>query len=348
MWDLERRHGDLIRGNTDNEWQRAAAVIRHLQVKFDAVLINVFMSPSMMNIGRYLPPSFPRIMIVHSITRATYQAARALRDYVHATVGVSRRIRDDLISSHGFAPSQTYAIFNAVDPVSIADPNSPRPRNAVLSLGRLEDASKGILQLPKIFDREAGGLGTLSIAGDGPDRQRLEAACSAAGLQPNWLGMVPPHDVASVYAKHVLFVFPSRFEGMGLALAEAMASGLVPIAARIRDVTDTIIEDGISGYLFDQGDLQTARTRLLQLLQDRKCVDRMRHAAATRARRLFGLDDMAKAYREVIRSVIANPTPVRSLPIDRWSIPYRMRPGLRALLPQPVRRRIGDMLLGMR
>jgi glycosyltransferase involved in cell wall biosynthesis len=287
-------------------------------------------------------------MIVHSISHATYQAARALRDYVHATIGVSPRIRDDLISRYAFKPSRTHAIFDAVDPKSIADPNSPRPLNAVLSLGRLENASKGILQLPQVYDRDIAKFGTLSIAGDGPDRERLVKACAAAGLQPNWLGTVPPDKVADVYAKHAIFLFPSRFEGMGLALAEAMASGLVPIAARIRNVTDTIIEDGVSGYLFDQRDLQTARARLLQLLQDSPQIDRMRQAAANRARRLFGLDDMANAYRAVLQNVVANPFPIRSLPIERWSIPYRMRPGLRALLPQPVRRRIGDMLLSMK
>jgi glycosyltransferase involved in cell wall biosynthesis len=230
----------------------------------------------------------------------------------------------------------------------VAKPSLPRPHNAVLSLGRLEDSSKGILQLPQILDRGIAELATLTIAGDGPDRRRLEAKCAAARLHPHWLGMVPPNGLAEVYGRHAIFLFPSRFEGMGLALAEAMASGLVPLAARIRGVTDTIIEDGTSGFLFDQRDARTARAHLLQLLQDPERVERMRQAASVRARRLFALDGMANAYRSVLQSAIECHVEVRCLPIARWSIPYRMRPGLRSLLPRPVRRRIGDIVLSLR
>jgi hypothetical protein len=53
-------------------------------------------------------------MIVHSITPGTYAAARSIRDYVHATVGVSR-ISDDLVQRAGFAPGHTHVIGNPFD-----------------------------------------------------------------------------------------------------------------------------------------------------------------------------------------------------------------------------------------
>lgn len=337
------------RGGAIDERHRAVALIDHLaQAQFDAVLINVFVSPLLMAAMRYLPAGIARVMIVHSTTHATYQAARALRDYVHTTVGVNERIRDDLVRRFGFSPLKTHVIVNAVTPSHVADSGTSRAPNAILSLGRLEDASKGILQLPRIFDREVSKLGTLSIAGDGPDRKKLARAFRVARVEPRWLGLVPPKQVAEIYASHAIFLFPSRFEGLPVALAEAMASGLAPIAARIPRVTEDMIQDGISGYLFDQGDLYTARARLLTLLHDRQRLDSMRQAAAQRARSLFGLERMAQAYAAILNDTIQNPSPVPSLSIEQWSIPRRMRPGIRAFLPQPVRRRLGNFLLNLR
>ncbi|NJL08640.1 MAG: glycosyltransferase family 4 protein [Methylacidiphilales bacterium] len=328
---------DLVRAVSRREQIDAARALVGRLKDTDGVIVNVFMAPALMNVVRYLPPEFPRVMVVHTITHATYRAARALRDHVHATIGVSFRIRDDLVRRFGFDASRTHAVFNAVDPDSTADPNAPRPLNAVLSLGRLEDGSKGILQLPRIFDGEASRLGALSIAGDGPDRERLEEAYRRVGVAPNFLGLVQPSDVASIYARHSIFLFPSRYEGMGLALAEAMASGLVPIAARIRGVTDVIIEDGVSGYVFEQGDLKTAHARLLELLRDEARLTSMRVAAAERARALFSPERFAETYDAILRQVANAPFPVRSLPVERWSIPSGMQPGLRSVLPERLR-----------
>ena len=136
----------------------ARAVVARLS-STDGVVANAFMSVPLMNVVRYLPPLLPRILVVHNITHATMQAARALRDHAHYTVGVSPRIRDDLVRRFGFDSGTTKCIFNAVDPDSVCDPLLPRPATRVLSLGRIEHASKGVLQLPKIFDHAAAECG---------------------------------------------------------------------------------------------------------------------------------------------------------------------------------------------
>ena len=188
-------------------------------------------------------------------------------------------------------------------------------------------------------------MGTLTIAGDGPDKERLAARFDAIGVHPSWLGTVPPHQVADVYARHSIFLFPSHFEGMSLALAEAMASGLAPVAARIRGVTDVIIEDGVSGFLFEQGDLRKARDCLHSLLRDQNLLTNMRMGAAKRARALCDLSAMTDAYVELFHDIVARPYAVRSLPLTRWAVPYRMQPGLRSLIPPGIRRRIGNLIL---
>ncbi|MDA4634298.1 hypothetical protein NZA98_24930, partial [Escherichia coli] len=97
---------------------------------------------------------FLRIMIVHNITAGTYSAANAIKNHVHATVGVSDRIRSDLIRKLGFPADRTFAIPHAATaPTMRQFQREPNPADTlrVIFLGRIEDASKGVFWLPEIF-----------------------------------------------------------------------------------------------------------------------------------------------------------------------------------------------------
>ena len=329
----------------------------------DAVIVNAFMSPRLMNVARYLPAELPRILIVHSVTFATYQAARALRGYVHHTVAVSPRIRSDLIKRYGFRPDRITTIFHGVPDSFFEIPLERKPDGVarVLSLGRIEHASKGILDLPKIFDASFIDRARLTIAGDGPDRAALLERLRGAGIPIDYLGVVSRAQLMEVYSEEEIFLFPSRFEGMGIALAEAMAAGLAPVAARISGVTSAILESSDSdpvkngigelspggghGMLFGQGDLAAANAALARLINDPSLRREMRHRARARAEQLFRMNRMMAGYSAILDSVIAQPDLIRPLRLEEWSIPRRMRPGLRAFLPPLVRRAIGNMLI---
>ena len=137
------------------EKARAQALLSALVAgKYDGVFINVLADRLQMNIARYLPDNILRIMIVHNITPGTYAAARALRDNVHATVGVSERCTADLIQRFGFPAQRTFAINNAVDLGRLGNVERSHRRKVylrLLFLGRVEDASKGIFWLPNVM-----------------------------------------------------------------------------------------------------------------------------------------------------------------------------------------------------
>lgn len=302
---------------------------------YDAVLVNVLTSRPEMNVARYLPVGRRRVMLVHNITPGTYAAARALRDHVHATVGVSRRIRRDLVRRHGFDRTRTFAIPNAIGAI----PAAPRPQHGdvlrLVFLGRVEHASKGVLLLPDIL----AGLGpdvTLTIAGDGPDLASLRARCAGLGRRVTFLGEVGRDQVAGILAAHDVFLMPSRYEGAPLALMEAMAAGCVPVATRLPGVTDTIVTDGHDGCLVPPGNAAAARRAVHTLDASRAMLHRMSQAAAETARIQFRAGPMAAAYLEALDAAFAAP-PVRALDPADWQVPAGMRMGWRGLVPAPAK-----------
>lgn len=341
-WSAERDRGVALATQTDDEQQQAAALREHLEAhQYDGVFVNVLAGRVPTNVVRYLDARILRILIVHNITPGTYAAARAVRDHVHATIGVSPRIQADLVRAYGFDAQRTWAIPNAIDLLafqSAQHSTAPGSPLRLLFLGRVVNADKGVFWLPKIMDRLPPASCTLSIVGDGPDGSALKQRCAHLGERVRFLGRVAPAEVPAVLANHDVFLFPSRFEGLGLSLVEAMAAGCVPVASRIRQVTDFVVNDGENGLLFPVGDVAGAAAAIQRLAEDRGLLARLSAAARQNAAHRFDLPGMARAYAAVLNPIAANPpliAPAKAM--ADWSYPRGLKPGLRTYLPNGLK-----------
>lgn len=308
---------------------------------FDGVVVNVLSDRVQTNIVRYLPPDLLRLMVVHNITPGTYAAAQSIRPYVHATVCVSQRCRDDLVKRHHFSAERTFVVANAVSTTAFPEVDRlPRPIGEglrILFLGRIEDASKGVMWLPDILEQLPASA-TLTVAGDGPDLRRLKAAMPAGAPRVVYAGAVAADAVAGVMAAHDIFLMPSRYEGLPLALVEAMAAGCVPVASALRGVTDMIVDDGRDGMLFPVGDPAKAASLLRVLDKDRARLHRLSIGARRKVAGAFTVERMAERYAALLYDIEAAPPPIAApLPMDRWSLPSGLRAGLRTFLPRPLK-----------
>ncbi|WP_353476705.1 glycosyltransferase family 4 protein (plasmid) [Salipiger sp. H15] len=306
----------------------------------DGVFINVLSDHVSMNLARYLPETLLKVMIVHNISPGTYAAARALQGHVHATVCVSRRIRDDLVRRFRFDPVRTVVIDNALGLPEISAPQVSRGVSGqlrVLFLGRVDDASKGVFWLPRIL-RYCSESTTLTVAGDGPDLARLRRSFAGLEHQVSFLGGVPPDKVPALLAAHDALIMPSRFEGFGYVLIEAMAIGCVPVASNIPGVTSTIIEDKRDGLLFPVGKCRVAAQCLDALAKKPVWREAMSAAAIEKVRGYYGIDRLGREYARLIETLRRDPPPLPSpLPLSSWRLPPGLRPGLRTYLPAPVK-----------
>jgi glycosyltransferase involved in cell wall biosynthesis len=344
-WTGERAYGRVVGEPGDDERRLCARLVRAINVEFDGVFVNVLTSRPEMDSVRYLPRDLTRIMIVHNITPGTYGPARAVRDNVHATVGVSPRISRDLIRKYGFNSERTFTILHGVDATFPAT-LSPSPcagRVRLIYLGRVEDAAKGVFSLPKIMASLPSEI-FLTIAGDGPDLPALRKRCARLADRITFLGAVDPDRVSTLLAEHDMLLMPSRFEGFGLTLIEAMAAGCVPVATRIAGVTHAIVGNGRDGVLFPPGDTQAAARAILSLARSPTHLRAMSIAAQDAVRRRFNITAMAEGYLRVIdaaRSLPLNVAP--PLDLEVWKSPQGMGPGLRRLVPLPVKNLLRTM-----
>ena len=115
----------------------------------------------------------------------------------------------------------------------------------LLYVGRLAP-EKGIERLKAIL-REVPGT-RIAIIGDGPAREDLERGF--AGTATVFTGVLQGEDLAAAYASADAFLFPSTTDTLGLAMIEALASGLPIVAAR-SDASREIVEEGENGLLYE-------------------------------------------------------------------------------------------------
>lgn len=333
----------LLATDTDDEEARARALLGHVEREQPGLLIaNVLGGAVEANLVRYLPREVPRILIVHSISRSTYRAARAVRDWVDLTVAVSPRIRQDLVRQEGFRAGRIHVIPNSVAPDVAARSFDDKRELRVLSHGRIEHSSKGVNWLPDIVKYALGaGLRlSLTIAGDGPDLEQLKSRMEGCGLagRVEYLGFVPREQASALMRSHDVLLFPSIFEGFSLTLLEAMAGGCVPVASRIRGVTDYAIAEGQTGLLFPVGDTRAAAARLVELGRDRRTLRVMSEAARHSVRSRFTIERQGAAFYRLIEQVCLAPRCLKPpLSIDRWRMPRGLRPSWLHALPTPVK-----------
>ncbi len=95
-----------------------------------------------------------------------------------------------------------------------------------------------------------------------------------------------------------VFVFPSKWEGLGIALAEAMASGLPAIATSVDGIPD-LITDGVDGFLVDMS-VESLAKAMLQMF-DLKLRMRIGKAAKQKAKKLLSAQVMAEKYYELYK-----------------------------------------------
>ena len=165
-------------------------------------------------------------------------------------------------------------------PIVPAAVGSAGDRQGFVTVARLVP-QKGIDVLIRALAQTTGAARdwTLTLVGDGPEREVLERQVLQAGLQEkvHFLGF--RSDPQSFLLQAGVFVLPSRFEGMPNALLEAMAAGLAVVVTDASPGPLEVVVNGVSGLVVPSDEPSALADALDRLAADPGLRERLGAAA---------------------------------------------------------------------
>jgi glycosyltransferase involved in cell wall biosynthesis len=125
-----------------------------------------------------------------------------------------------------------------------------------------------------------------------------------AGAADRVVLVEPTPDVEIYYRAADIFAMPSRREGLGMVLVEAMASALPVAASRLEGVTDTFVDDGRNGLLVTAGDVGAWAAALRRLLDDPEFARRLGLAARRTVEERFAAAAVSRRWLDGYRQAL--------------------------------------------
>jgi glycosyltransferase involved in cell wall biosynthesis len=253
-----------------------------------------------------LPETFPRAQGAY-LRVATRRAVRR----AEAVVAVSEFTRRELVDLVGADPARVYCVPNGCDPacrpLPAADVEAWRaaaglPARFILTVGTLQPR-KNLGTLLDAYARLRGRLADapdLVIAGApgwGDEDLGRRAQALGIGARVRFTGYVPGESLPLLYNAATLFALPSRYEGFGLPVVEAMASGTPVIVAAAGSLPEVA---GGAGVVVDPLDAEAWASALAALLADAGRRAALGEAGLARAAR-FTWDRAVRETAQVYR-----------------------------------------------
>lgn len=147
----------------------------------------------------------------------------------------------------------------------------------LLFVGRLV-TQKNLFMMTSVFNKVCENTNKeteLRIVGDGPKRKELERSVREFGLEDRviFTGWLEREDVVKEFCQADIFILTSYFEGFPRVFMEASASGLPIITTEVSGVSN-VLEDGKSGFVIKQGNVEDFTNNLLSLIEDKELRQR--------------------------------------------------------------------------
>ena len=231
-----------------------------------------------------------RVIFRRAVPRAARRAARVL--------AVSERTKRDLVERYGIPADKVVVTPNGVDPAFTPDGARPNGRPYALFVGALQPRKDPVVAVEalSLVDTD---LGLVFV---GPDKGGAEDTRRAVdelglGARVSFRGYVPHDELAALYRGAACLVLPSRYEGFGLPVLEAMASG-TPVVASTAGALPEVAGD--AAILLDDPTPSALAGGIERALADR---ERLVTAGLERARR-FSWAETARRTLEVYRALL--------------------------------------------
>jgi glycosyltransferase involved in cell wall biosynthesis len=256
--------------------------------------------------------SRPKVFIARNIDKWT------ARFGCSRMIAVSNYVRESASEKIGFPLGKIDLIYNPLDieesnlPVTDGFFDSkiglPSDATVIVSVGRLSP-QKGFFYAVKAMEHVRKLRNNVHLvhvgAQDNTEYLTEIRAVTARCDLTNYVHLIGERrDVHEFLGNAVIFLFPSLYEGLGIALAEAMAAGLPVISSNIRPI-DEFVEDGRNGLLVPSADHGAISAAVIKLLGSASIRKELGENARRTAQAKFQPDRAAQRLAEVYQMVAA-------------------------------------------
>ena len=233
---------------------------------------------------------------------------KVLYRFAATIIAVSEGIRSDLISTFGIAADQVQTIYNpmALNRISALATESPEHRffledrkPIVIAMGRLTP-QKGFDILLKAFRLVMSEIDArMIIMGEGLQRSYLERMISDLGIENRVSLCGFQRNPCAFLAQADIFVLSSQYEGLPMAILEAMACGVPVISTDCRSGPREILQNGQCGVLVPVGDEAALAEAITGLLKDEKRRKELSERGKERLKD-FSIQEIVRQYEEIL------------------------------------------------
>lgn len=229
-------------------------------------------------------------------------------------IAISNAVKEYMVNREKYEPDRITMIYNSVD-LGLFDSRDrdviPRNNNFLIgSVGRLHP-SKGydtlLKSMPQVIEKFP--QVKLMIAGNGTEKAHLEKLCTQLHISDKviFLGRKTPEEIRNLLREINLFVLVSNWEGFGLAVVEAMASGLAVVTTKVGGLPE-IVENGRTGFLVPPVQPHALAEKMIRLLKDQKLSMEMGKQGRKRAAAFFSLDRIIMKLEDLYRELLNQKT----------------------------------------
>jgi N-acetyl-alpha-D-glucosaminyl L-malate synthase BshA len=181
-----------------------------------------------------------------------------------------------------------------------------RPDEAILMHLSNFRPVKRVVDVVKVFAEVVREMpAQLVLVGDGPERSAAEWLARELHIQDKIHFLGKQERVNELLPLADLLLMPSEMESFGLAALEAMACKVPSIATWVGGVSE-LIDDGVTGLLYQVGDVDAMAQGALGLLRDRARLEEMRDAGRKTAQKRFCATLVVPQYVRYYESVLAD------------------------------------------
>ncbi len=216
---------------------------------------------------------FVHIPYVFSFEHSAYDRIKSLQQFFldwllqsvsTRVVAVSHDVRDSL-RRHQITSENIAVIRNGIDLARYTAAQEIEGKS-FLFIGRLV-GDKNVDVLLRALARVPGAR--LHIVGDGPERSALEQLARALDIMDRVEFLGVRYDIPAILQNAQALVLPSRREGFGLVVVEALASG-VPVIASSTVAVHGVVKDGVNGACVPTGDVEALAQAMKRFLEEGK------------------------------------------------------------------------------